>query len=297
MKILSISHYDLDGFGCQLCINEKFKKHDITYSNCGYSSIEKTLDKFEFNNFDVVFITDLNFNQQQQTKLYEKAKDYQGKLIYIDHHQYLEGTEYLDKLADLGNKVIIDTTKSATLKTYEVLKLDNPNLKKLCELIDIYDMWRTENPKFKGANLFNTWFWENVNEFMFKMKQLDYDISKLKEEIKQQKNKVDNYYKENFNKIIFYKDPIYISFEYKYIGHIEEKFPGTKFAIILNIPDNRISIRDHLGIKDKMIEIAEKYNGTCGGHVEAYGMVIPDLKNKYQSVLKEIVEVAKNSLT
>jgi oligoribonuclease NrnB/cAMP/cGMP phosphodiesterase (DHH superfamily) len=62
MKILSISHYDMDGFGCQLCINEKFKNHDITFDNCSYGKIEETIWRYNFNDYDLIFITDLNFN-------------------------------------------------------------------------------------------------------------------------------------------------------------------------------------------------------------------------------------------
>jgi len=147
MKILSISHYDLDGFGCQLCIYEKFKNYNIVFDNCGYNKINKTLDKYDFNNFDLVFITDLNFTIKNQELLYDKLLDYKGKCIYIDHHQY-DTTEILDKS---NCKVIIDDTKSATLKTYEVLKLNNSNLLKLCKVIDIYDMWRTKNKHFQKA--------------------------------------------------------------------------------------------------------------------------------------------------
>jgi oligoribonuclease NrnB/cAMP/cGMP phosphodiesterase (DHH superfamily) len=287
MKILSISHYDLDGFGCQLCIYEKFKKHNIDYDNCGYGKIEKTLEKYDFNNYDLVFITDLNFNKNQQKLLYNKLQNYNGKCIYIDHHQY-ETTEWLEKS---NLKLIIDTSKSATLKTFEILKLENKNLKKLCEIIDIYDMWRTDNPKFKLANYFNSWFWENNQKFRPLMKNINYDISQIKNELKKVKQNVEKFFKENINKKIFYNKNVLISFDYGYSNHIYEFFPDTKFAVFVNLNQNRISIKDNLSLKEKVKKIAEKYNGECGGHIEAYGMVIPDLQNKYQNILKDLTNL------
>ena len=212
MKILSISHYDLDGFGCQLCIYEKFKNYNIVFDNCGYNKINKTLDKYDFNNFDLVFITDLNFTIKNQELLYDKLLDYKGKCIYIDHHQY-DTTEILDKS---NCKVIIDDTKSATLKTYEVLKLNNSNLLKLCKVIDIYDMWRTKNKHFQKASLFNDYFWETHKTFREDMIKNNYIINV---NFKELEDKVDDYFKEELNKTIFCGDDMVISFDYKYSNH------------------------------------------------------------------------------
>ena len=287
MNILSISHNDLDGFGCQFCIYEKFKNYNIKYENTGYNSIEETLNRFNFNKFDLVFITDLNFNENQQKLLYNKLQNYKGKCIYIDHHQYTT-TDWLNKC---NAKIIIDD-KSATLKTYEILKLDNSNLFKLCELIDIFDTWKKDNPKFKGANLLNDYFWENIDKFRDTIISLDYDIKPLKPELLEMKQKVKEYFTKNLNKIIYYNNKILISFEYKYINHIEEIFPDLKFAIIVNKDINRISIRDFIGIKENIVRIVEQFGGSCGGHINAYGMVIPNLSTNYQEVVKKLVEEA-----
>jgi len=293
LKILSVSHFDLDGFGCQLCINEKFKKHEIIYANCGYSKIEKTLD-YNFNDFNLIFITDLNFNINQQKFLYEKLKDYKGKCIYVDHHQYDEGYEILKKA---NCKVIIDDSKSATLLTYETLKLNNPKLRKICELIDVFDMWRVKDKRFKAASYFNSWFWENVEIFRPKLKMNNYDLSFIKEELKQLHQKIKKYFEENKNLYFFDENTkILIAFSYEYMNHLEEFFPDFKFAIITN-REAGLSIRDYYNLKKEMQKIAKKYNGDCGGHIEAYGMSIPNLKDNYKNIIKDIVEEVKNNLS
>ena len=293
MRILSISHFDLDGFGCQFCIGEKFKKHDITYKNCGYSKLGKIINEIDFEKFDIIFITDLNISVEQQELLYNKLKNFNGKFIYIDHHQYDNGTEYLDLIKENKNfKVIIDDTKSATLKTYETLKLENENLKKLCELIDVYDMWRTEDKRFKISNYFNSWYWDNIEIFRDVIIKNNYKISPLKNELKELKPKIKQYFNENMNKLYFYDDNhnVLISFTYKYMNHFEEMFPNIKFALITDT-ETGISIRDGYNIKKDIQKIAKKYGGESKGHIEAYGMVIPDLKNKYQNIIKDITEV------
>ena len=284
-KILSISHYDLDGFGCQLSIKEKFKDSNITFSNCGYNGVENVLEKYNFNDYDIVFITDLNFTKEQQLILYNKLKGYKGKCIYIDHHQY-EFNDYLIKAKELGLKLIIDESKSATLKTYEVLKLNNQNLKNLCDLIDVYDMWRVENPKFKASNYFNTWFWNHPESFRTRMQANNYSLNSIKDELKELTIKVKKFFK-NSN-LFYHSDGILIAYTYDYCNHIEEFYP-FKFAIITNT-QTRISIRDSLNLKNEMIKIAEKYNGTCGGHENAYGMSIPNLQKHYKDIIKDIVK-------
>ena len=108
-------------------------------------------------------------------------------------------------------KIIIDD-KSATLKTYEILKLDNSNLFRLCELIDIFDTWKKDISKFKGANLLNDYFWENIDNFRDTIISLNYDIKPLKPKLLEIKQKVKDYFTKNLNKIIYYNNKILISF-------------------------------------------------------------------------------------
>jgi len=284
MKILSISHYDLDGFGCQLSILEKFKNHQVTLDNCGYGKIIDTIKKYDFNDYDLVFITDLNFNEEQQKFLKEKVKNYNGKFVYIDHHLY-DTKKYLD-----FDKIIIDTTKSASLKTFEILKIENEKLKKLIEIIDIYDLWKVDNPKFKFANYFNTYFWKYSDTFIYRMQKINYDISLLKDELKQIYKEVKNYFKNN--KLIFQFKNVLVTYSFDYVNHLEEYYPTCNFFIMVNLDSNRISFKDKIGIRNKIQNVIEKYNGEFGGHEFAYGCVIPNLSSKYKEIVKKLISVS-----
>jgi oligoribonuclease NrnB/cAMP/cGMP phosphodiesterase (DHH superfamily) len=117
MKILSLSHADLDGIGCQLSIHEKFKGSEIKFLNFSYENIQSKIRSVQnFNYYYLVFITDLNFSEKDQEILYEKLvqDSFTNKIVYLDHHEYSDMT-YLDKCKEeFGMKVLVDQTKSAT---------------------------------------------------------------------------------------------------------------------------------------------------------------------------------------
>ena len=297
MKIYNLSHYDLDGFGCQLCIHEKFK-NNIIFNNCSYSNIKNEINKISFDDYDLIFVTDLNFNESEQKLLYEKLKTYKGKFIYIDHHIY-ETTEYLDKIKnELNHKIIIDISKSASMKTYEILKLNNENLFNLIKIIDIYDVLREDNPKFKLANYINDYFWEISDEFREKMIKQNYKFSNEdKEKIKSYKNYVKEYIKDNIKKGIIINTPkLVISFDYKYSNHYDEFF--DKSVLICNIKNKKFSIRlknefDSEKMREYIVEIVkEVFNPyTFGGHSSALGFEVKELNN---NKLKLILSVLSN---
>jgi len=298
MKIYNLSHYDLDGFGCQLCVYEKFKNHNINFKNCGYKNIIYELNKISFNEYDLIIITDLNFDLNAQKHLYEKLKNFKGKFIYIDHHLY-ENKEYLDKIKnELNHKIIIDTSKSATLKTYEILKLDNNNLKNLCEIIDIYDVWREENPKFKLANLVNDYFWSISEDFREKMISQNYKFSQEdKEKIKYFKEYSKKYIENNLKNGIIIESPnLIISFDFKYTNHFKEYFNNPNI-LICNLKNNKFSLRlkeEDSNKRDIIIDWIKKnfYPETIGGHQLAIGFEFIKLeKNSLKIMLEGLVNI------
>ena len=156
-KILSLSHNDLDGISCQLAIFEKYKKN-INFFNTSYNDIEKKLKILEdviTINFKKIFITDLYFkknNFQQLEKIIKLNPNI--KFIYIDHHEYEESEkEIIKKLKKYSNFIFIHSLKvSASKLTFLALKLKNLDLKKLIELVDIYDLWKENNRLFMMAD-------------------------------------------------------------------------------------------------------------------------------------------------
>jgi len=304
-KILNFSHADLDGFGCQLSINEKFnpigkpKTAEINFKNMGYGKIPEMLDKIEdLNYYDAFIITDLNFIEEHQEKLYETLKkhNFKGKFIYIDHHLYND-TTFLEKIKNEFNaSIFIDIEKSASLKTFELFikEIDTEprkNLQKLIEMIDIYDLWQKDNPKFKIANLLNDLFWDAFNfDFTEKMISQNYKLTDSQKNLmKGYIKKVENTFKEFQEKgIILNKGKFLISFDYKYSNHYSEFF-NYEIGITVDINTKNVSIRiDNENKRDKIFKIIEKHNGKPGGHGVAFGAVFNDKKD-ISSFLDEIV--------
>ena len=302
MNILSISHYDMDGFGCQFSIYEKFKNHNTRFENCGYESIKKTLNSFDFNNFDVVFITDLNFNGSDLKLLYEKMQTSKSKVVYIDHHLYEdEDIAIFEKLKGDNFKYKIDTNHSASMLTYKLLKIDNPKLFNLIKIIDIFDIWQTDKKEFLFSKYLNEWFWFNSDVFFSKMINADYDFTKYLDEIKKMKIEIDSYYKNNLNKDFFYDDEydIFLSGKYIYTSFIQDYFKNVKLAIIVNSKDGktgRISIRDNIEARNDIEKYCKENNIEFGGHGTAYGMTINSSKKTIKEVTDDLIQIGRDIL-
>lgn len=140
---LLITHYDLDGYGNNILFSAYYRLIDksikIINTNYGFDDnidINKLLS-----DYDKIYITDLSLNENN-TKI---SNNYPDRIKLIDHHQ-------LSEIYHSGNN-IIDTTKSATLLSFEfiyseLIKLDYDkakffydNYKELSELISDYDLW------------------------------------------------------------------------------------------------------------------------------------------------------------
>jgi len=289
---------DLDGVVAQLVIREKFRNHNIDFKNCGYGKISKMISQVNFNQYDVVFITDLNFKIDDQINLYNEIKDcnYKGKIIYIDHHQY-ESTEYLDKLKDeFGAVIIIDEEFCGTKLTQNLLKTTNEDLIKLVEITDIYDMWRDDNPRFVTANYVNDLFWDLGFGFRDSFIRSDYKFTpQHKEKIKSFKGEVETYINGAKNKVLFYNedDKVLFALDYKFSNHFKEYF-DTRLMLFADYPNGKMSWRfSDIKFREPVFKAIEKFNGVPGGHDLAGGAVVPNIKENMKLIYDEILSVTK----
>ena len=289
-KILSLSHNDLDGISCQLAIFEKYKKN-INFFNTSYNDIEKKLKILEdviTINFKKIFITDLYFkknNFQQLEKIIKLNPNI--KFIYIDHHEYEESEkEIIKKLKKYSNFIFIHSLKvSASKLTFLALKLKNLDLKKLIELVDIYDLWKENNPKFKLAFFLNIIFWEITGKgFFTQIKINKYKIPLNFKEIYKKVIKEKNiYFKELYkNNLIQVKNNILVSFIDHYKNFLIIENPNIKVFIIASISYYGISIRISRAIpenqakdlKDQILKFCKNNSNiiSAGGHLYAFGI-------------------------
>jgi len=165
--IINFGHNDMDQLGCQLCIHEKFHNIQIEHYSTNYKNIIELShdieDRIRANREDIklLIITDISFtnNYSELMGLKLSAKEFGIPVIFIDHHLYTDN--FFDDFDGDGFKVYWDIAFSASLGTYNALKLDNIDLKKLITVIDCYDIWRDEKVElFKLANRLNDYFWK-----------------------------------------------------------------------------------------------------------------------------------------
>lgn len=157
-ELIIFTHNDLDAGGTIINIEYKMPEIKKKYFYTNYGDIEKQVQDIE----DYVtqhgnkycLMTDISWSTSPES-LHKMCSLFE-KITLIDHHLYPDG--FFDAYPKL--KVHWDKSKSATLLTYEYFKNDNTELRKLSELVDVYDLWQDTLPLFTEAQDLNEFFWE-----------------------------------------------------------------------------------------------------------------------------------------
>lgn len=154
-SILHISHVDSDGYSCQYITNQVFD--NIKFKNINYSneSINEIINLIQDANCEHVILTDISLTRKELEEIYNTTIEDIKSMTYIDHHQLEENLKekpYLfiyhdEKMSSTG---IINSIFNNKLELEESKKCDL-----LAELIDIYDLDKTENLNFKKSTIIN----------------------------------------------------------------------------------------------------------------------------------------------
>lgn len=150
-KVVSLSHNDADGYGCQFMINRAIDRRelevDIKWINTGYGpGMKVALEELATLAYDslvppeetMVVITDLNLSLEEIDKLLA-MEGYGFKVVYIDHHRLSKDVQVEDY-----DFFYHDLEKSATLATYELFLGEGdeePLIKILAEAINAADIF------------------------------------------------------------------------------------------------------------------------------------------------------------
>jgi len=311
--ILSLSHNDLDAFGCQLCILDKFSKlSKIDFYNTNYKDfdfkVNEIIDRIEQNRekIQLLLITDISFTEKRSLllALKEVTQEFKIKTIFIDHHEYSEG--FWDGIETPLFKIHWDKTKSASKITQEVLNITNTNLLKIINIIDIYDIWQDENKFFKVAQNLNNYFWtqgrfnllntfiqnnynlpsnflETCNNF-YKEAEISYEKSKKKNLIIHPRKDISfSFTDEYFNN--------YVEWELQYnkvfvcaahYGLVRLRFKKRSDGY----PDDLVKI-----IKDKILDGSDK------GHLHSFSFYLEDVSlDTIVEKFKQIDGIIKTSI-
>lgn len=194
IPVCHITHYDLDGVVSGIFAK---KIYNITYTKCcGYGKIDKQLDALIDTGIPYLIVTDLNFTDAQLIR----AFDHFDAIYYYDHHEgSLPHVQYKDR-EDFEYNFNQKLSASAILYM-EYVRTGHKSTNSLSELAvlgDTYDMWRTDNDRWKEAFKLNALFWRyNFFDFEKRFKDGYFGLSDEEEDFcyaswKEKTDEIDN---------------------------------------------------------------------------------------------------------
>jgi len=157
-KVVLVTHIDLDGIG-NVILAKEFKLKIDNYIFVDYSELEKEDFYDRLNSFTTIYITDLAVTESLYEKLVKSKK-----IFYIfDHHDITKEIYQID-----SERVYFDLNKSGTKIFLEYLSKDRRiirGVKEFVELVDTYDMWKTESELWKKAKALNGVLYYSLNYY------------------------------------------------------------------------------------------------------------------------------------
>ena len=303
-NVVHLSHTDLDGSGCQILTYNTFSY--IKNFNSTYGNITKNLkiidEHLDNNSYDMVFITDLSFTEDDFKLLYKITKKHKDlEFIYIDHHPY----DYdINQYKTDNFKILVSDKYSATKLTYKFLNKfyqtnDNSNkeITLLVEYINSFDIWLKDDDKyFKGGLVYNEIFW-NYRQLRFfnKFKHYPHKLNNKEKELfrtlMKKKTKLYDKCIKNKRLFTFNNKRIFVIFLDEFGSHITLDYPNYSTYIIVRSYGG-MSIRidpkfeDNGKFKDNLVENIVKLDEilNVGGHNLAIGVTFKKCENSNQLI-------------
>lgn len=255
-KILNITHYDLDGVGCAIVLNEIY---NCTSIPTGYNDLTEhisSLNQFITSDITDIYITDLQVTQEQLILIYKYCKQYPNiKWTIIDHHDNM--IDYIDQINiklqtnNINNQIKYIYSKKLcgtglTCKLFaHVLP---PHIIELCRIINIYDLWKMEHSDFNNSIILNNLFWEyKFWKFLNTFSDINTSVNSphivrdIKRILENKSKYIDQIRKSN---CILLTDTWCISFADLYINEFSILIPNKYYYINITSKGN-ISLRIH----------------------------------------------------
>ncbi|MGL6131664.1 MAG: DHHA1 domain-containing protein [Fusobacteriaceae bacterium] len=156
MRVFNITHTDFDGLGCQLAIENRFGKENVTVERCGYNNVNgclyTLLKSGEYLSYDRIYITDISISLNM-AKWVDSEEAIRSRVILIDHH----GTaEWLNEYnwATIKTHNEDGTLVSASMLVANHLELDGLVIRDIIRQADDYDTWKwASNGNVKAKTL------------------------------------------------------------------------------------------------------------------------------------------------
>ncbi|MFW6219529.1 MAG: hypothetical protein ACOC33_01545 [bacterium] len=279
-KILSISHYDLDGCGCQIVLCNVFD--NVTCISSSFYNLDEKLESIDYSKYDYVIITDIH--PENKNLLYLS-----DKIILIDHHP--------SDMHDPNNNhfVIDDKGVCATILTKHFCeKMFNEKLYHLNDfayLVNDYDMWILKDKRSKQLN---DLMFHKYKAVKFRQLFMDGRTKFTEDELKWLKEYNDKFYKmyDKLDVYEFEKINACIVNSFHFVNEIAHKLmeeENYNLVIVRNPNTERASVRGNLDSLD-IGKILDEL-GWGGGHSKSAGMFcdsVMDFQNKIKILEEKI---------
>lgn len=158
-NIISLTHNDLDGVGCQVVIRWQYR--DVFFKSISYNIIIDTLKELEqLLEYDRskthIFISDISFKMNELELLKQICNNNPSvKFIMSDHH--LRDKEILSiyKSMPLNFIDLYSTERCSASTLFYYFNINNLKIKNLIDTINSYDMWLSNNNNFLDSLVLN----------------------------------------------------------------------------------------------------------------------------------------------
>lgn len=241
-KHLVLTHADLDGVVSAINVYNMIssKSYNFQYIVTGYNSLDKKLKNLNREEYDILWITDLNLSKDNI-----KYLPTDKHIIWIDHHSY----EYdvYEATKHLNIKIIHKKDDSSSMISFEYInehyKLSN-NVYNLSLYADTYDTWKLTSKIWKQAYALNDLFWHyGYEKFFVNFRNGLYfkneDLSAI-EDVNKQRNE---YIKDTLEKYIIFNEKFKIIYilnpQCKYINHFPLGLYDVDHFIIMKSFDKK----------------------------------------------------------
>lgn len=187
MEFFHLSHTDLDGYTCQFITKKLYPFGYFVNANYGEEvkvRIQEILTLIETCQSKKHFflITDLNLNDEEAAYLDEHIKKSTKNidLLLLDHH--ISGLETAQKY----KWYYLDTTKSASLITYEFFQNNNMLLYPLIQAVNAVDIWLQNDTLFEYGKVLMRLVDEakEINRITFNNENINYKHTMLQNAMK-----------------------------------------------------------------------------------------------------------------
>lgn len=263
-NVLSISHNDLDGVGCQVVLRWHYS--NVYYQTIPYNKIYDTLIELDSNlEYDrtksTIIISDLSLKENEINLLKSICLKYPDvRFVIADHHIR---TAHISKLYTSFPKNFVDLhneSMSSALILFYYYGVNNAKIKDLIFLINSYDLWLVKESNFLESLVLNEVYESMLHSDFFGAiglygnirEDITRKIDKVTQKIQSFKDSIDQ------NELIYYTDTVVVAHIDRYKSILQYYLDRPIIVIISS--NYNFSIRLSNSLKDyELIEIRDKF--------------------------------------